>query len=104
MVNISDFVNRHFAAIRITAIAALILFTAGIAIGQTNVGRISGTVTDSTGAAVPNATVTVSDASTNFSRTAQTDDAGNYTATNLPVGSYSVLVEMQGFKKALRTQ
>jgi len=71
-------------------------------IGQTSFGRISGNVTDSTGSAVPNASVTVSDPSTNLSRTVTTDEAGFYTVTNLPVGSYSILVELTGFKKVFR--
>ncbi len=104
MVNISDVVNRHFAAVRNSAFAVILLFAAGTAIGQTNFGRISGVVSDSAGAAIPNAAVTVSDPTTNFSRTAMTDDSGNYTVTNLPVGSYTILVEMQGFKRAMRTQ
>ena len=81
----------------------LILAFSALAHGQTSFGRISGNVTDAGGAAVPNATVTVTDPSTNFSRTATTDDSGYYTVTNLPVGTYSVQVEMQNFKKAFRT-
>ena len=70
--------------------------------GQTNFGRISGTVTDSTGAVVPNASITVTDPATNFSRTVTTDENGFYTATNLPVGTYSVSAEVENFKKALQ--
>ncbi|HRH46038.1 MAG TPA: carboxypeptidase-like regulatory domain-containing protein, partial [Pyrinomonadaceae bacterium] len=69
---------------------------------QTNSGRISGTVTDSTGAVVPNAKVTISDPTRNFSREAITNEEGFYTVTNLPVGTYDVLVEMQNFKKSIR--
>ena len=77
----------------------LILAFAALAYGQTSFGRISGNVTDAGGAAVPNANVTVTDPSTSFSRTATTDESGFYTVTNLPVGTYSVQVEMQNFKK-----
>jgi hypothetical protein len=80
-----------------------ILAFAALTFGQTSSGRISGNVTDAGGAAVPNATVNVTDPSTNFSRTATTDDSGFYTVTNLPVGTYSVQVEMQNFKKAIRS-
>jgi hypothetical protein len=68
--------------------------------GQTIFGRISGTVIDSTGAVVPDATVTVTNSATNAARTATTDEGGFYTVTNLPVGTYSVTVERTGFKKA----
>ena len=84
-------------------ILVLVLAFASLAFGQTSSGRISGNVTDGSGAAVPNASVTVTDPSTNFSRTVTTDESGFYTVTNLPVGSYSVQAEMQNFKKAFRT-
>ncbi|HYP54164.1 MAG TPA: TonB-dependent receptor, partial [Pyrinomonadaceae bacterium] len=67
---------------------------------QTVVGRISGTVTDATGAVVPGATVTVTNVATNLVRTAAADEDGFYTVTNLPVGTYVVAAESQGFKRA----
>ncbi|PYS71369.1 MAG: TonB-dependent receptor, partial [Acidobacteria bacterium] len=71
--------------------------------GQTIFGRISGTVTDSSGAVVPNAAVTVTNSSTNAARTAVTDEGGFYTVTNLPAGTYTVSVERNGFKKSNQT-
>src|ERR1041385_1179250 len=71
--------------------------------GQTIFGRISGTVVDSSGAVVPGATVTVINNATNAARNAVTDDSGFYTVTNLPVGTYTITVERQGFKKANQT-
>ncbi|HJP90349.1 MAG TPA: carboxypeptidase regulatory-like domain-containing protein [Pyrinomonadaceae bacterium] len=71
--------------------------------GQTIFGRISGTVVDSSGAVVPDATVTVINSATNAARNAVTDESGFYTVTNLPVGTYTVTVERQGFKKANQT-
>src|ERR1043166_5720033 len=70
---------------------------------QTVFGRINGTVSDSSGAVVPNAAVTVTNIATNAVRTAVTDDSGFYTVTNLPVGTYTVTVERSGFKKANQT-
>jgi hypothetical protein len=67
---------------------------------QTVVGRISGTVRDSSGAVVPGVNVTVTNAATNLVRTAAADADGFYTVTNLPVGSYVVSAEGQGFKKS----
>ncbi|HYP54522.1 MAG TPA: TonB-dependent receptor, partial [Pyrinomonadaceae bacterium] len=67
---------------------------------QTSVGRVAGTVTDSAGASVPGATVTVTNVETNLVRTAAADAEGFYTVTNLPVGTYVVAAESQGFKRA----
>ena len=72
--------------------------------GQTNTGRISGTVTDVNGAIIASATVTATNPATSFSRTTTTDESGFYTVTNLPVGSYSVAVEVQNFKKSIKTE
>ncbi len=72
-------------------------------LAQTSFGRISGTVSDSAGATIPNATVTVSDPATSFARTATTDESGFYTVTNLPVGTYTVSAEVQNFKKSVQT-
>jgi len=82
----------------------VLVFCAALGVcGQATSGRISGTVTDSSGAVIPNAAVTVTNSATNLVRTAVTDDGGYYTVTNLPVGTYSVTVERTGFKKANQT-
>ena len=88
---------------RLLGLCCLGLLFAACVFGQTSSGRISGNVTDSTGAAVPNASVTISDPSRNFSRAVTTDESGFYTVTNLPVGTYSVLVEAANFKKVFRS-
>jgi Carboxypeptidase regulatory-like domain len=89
--------------IQICSVLLLVALAAFSVAGQTIFGRISGTVSDSSGALVPSASVTVTNSATNLVRTATTDDNGFYTVTNLPVGSYSVTVERQGFKKANQT-
>ena len=61
-------------------------FCCPIAEGQTLFGRISGTITDPSGAAVAGAKVTVTDVATQNSRILTTDDKGFYSADNLPVG------------------
>src|SRR3982751_3531669 len=94
--------SKMFLGNQVKALVFILAFAA-LAYGQTSFGRISGNVTDPGGAAVPNATVNVIDPSTSFSRTTTTDDSGFYTVTNLPVGTYSVQVEMQNFKKVSRT-
>jgi hypothetical protein len=80
----------------------VMLFGIGVC-AQTIFGRISGTVTDSSDAVVPGATVTVTNSATNLVRTTTTDEGGFYTVTNLPVGSYTVSVEKAGFKKSNTT-
>jgi hypothetical protein len=57
-----------------------------------------GGVRDSSGAVLPGATVSVTNAGTNFSRTALTDERGEFAMVALPVGVYTVRIEMPGFK------
>ena len=61
-------------------------------------GGLTGTVTDQTGAVVPNATVTVTSADTGQARTVTTDAAGTYKIGLLPPGGYRVKFEASGFK------
>jgi hypothetical protein len=62
-------------------------------------GAITGTVTDASGAVIPNATVTVIAADTNQSTVRPTTAAGDYNVTPLPPGQYSVTVTAPGFEK-----
>jgi len=72
----------------------------GAAWAQEVTGSISGTVTDSKGGAVPNAKVTITNSDQQVVvRALTTDERGQYVAPLLPVGHYSVSVEMAGFKK-----
>jgi len=79
------------------AILAVLLFSAAL-FAQGNFGRILGTVTDQTGAAIPNATVSVTDTERGTTRTLVTDQAGEYNAPNLIPGTYTVRVEAKGFQ------
>src|SRR5262245_19453461 len=73
------------------------------AIAQEVTGNITGVVLDASGAAVPNAKVTVTATAQGVVlRTLQTNEAGLYAATLLPVGTYSVTVEAGGFNKRTR--
>src|SRR5579883_924744 len=65
-------------------------------------GTISGVVTDSTGAVVPETTVTVRNKDTGVSRAVSTNSLGIYTVPNLSVGTYSITVQKQGFKTEVR--
>ncbi len=61
-------------------------------------GNIQGTVTDATGAVIPNATVTLTSQTTQVSRTAKTDTAGDYVFPNLTPDTYSVTASLSGFQ------
>src|SRR5215207_2785772 len=90
---------------RVCGVVLLLLACGGFSVGaQTVTGRISGTVKDATGSVVPGAAVTVTNAANNLARTATTDEDGFYTMTNLPAGTYAVLAEREGFKKALQSE
>ena len=66
-------------------------------------GEITGVVTDPTGGVVANATVTVTNPQTNFTRTVATNASGNYSFPALLPGSYSIRAEMQGFQAEVRS-
>jgi hypothetical protein len=83
-------------------LSAVLLFATPAAAQRTS-ANLRGTVTDSTHALVPGATVTVSNADTGFTRTMVTNDSGVYSFSELPVGRYQIKVELQGFKTATRT-
>jgi hypothetical protein len=70
--------------------------------GQTFFGSISGTVLDATGAAVPAATVTLTNLGTSEKRTMQSDPSGSYTFVNLVPGRYRIEAERSGFKHFTR--
>jgi hypothetical protein len=76
---------------------------AAVAIAQDNSGRISGTVTDNSGAVVAGAKIVVKDSATQFTYKAATDNNGFYIVPNLPPATYIVEVEASGFRKAERT-
>ena len=82
-------------------ILALILISAVAVIGQTNKGGISGAVTDPNGAAIPGATVTITNLGTNETSTATTSDEGTYSIRSLDPVNYGLTVEAANFKKAV---
>jgi hypothetical protein len=66
---------------------------------QVTSGTILGTVKDPTGAVIANATVIIRDAATGVTRTVTTSETGGFVAPNLLPGTYTIIVEAQGFKK-----
>jgi len=92
-----------FHNVLLVAIFGLCLvFTASDSRAQSTGGRIRGTVTDSSGAAVAEAKVTLTNEATNASREVQTSATGEYLFLEVPVGSYEVDVTATGFKKYQR--
>jgi hypothetical protein len=82
----------------------LILCFATLSIfAQSPTGTIVGTITDSTGAALPNANVTIRDISTGTTRTTVTSGAGAYEFATLHPSTYEVSVEATGFHKAVQS-
>jgi hypothetical protein len=79
--------------------AAFSILLASYAWAQSSNGRISGTITDTSGAAIAGASITVINADTGSAVKATTDNAGFYVAAQLAVGTYNVSVEKPGFKK-----
>src|ERR1700730_11448243 len=66
------------------------------AFAQVQNGQFSGTVTDPTGAAVPNAKVTANNPATNLTVSATTNPTGSYTLKELPIGNYKLAAEAVG--------
>jgi hypothetical protein len=95
--------NRGVAAAVGIAVACLVLLL-GQALpvwsqSEAVNGSIRGQITDPNGAAVGDAQVTVTNTDTGFSRMLTTNTDGYYVAANLPLGSYTVTVEKDGFSK-----
>ena len=84
------------------ALAACLLIAAPVYAQTSGVANISGTVTDTSGAAISNATVTVINSGTQATRTFSTDASGNYQATFLQPGQYEVIVTSPNFGKVDR--
>lgn len=80
----------------------LLIGAPGVLLSQAVSGTILGTVTDATGASVPNAQVTITLTGQGVTHTAITNESGNYTEPDLPPGTYSVTISAQGFKKETR--
>ncbi len=85
------------------SIAIGVLCLATPAFGQSTFGTILGTVTDPSGAVVPNAVITVTNQGENISREVHSDVQGNYQAENMKAGLYTVSATATGFKDSVLT-
>lgn len=86
-----------------SALAALsVIVFSSVACGQAVRGSLLGTVTDSSGAVVPNAKVPITEMNTGISRSSQTNDSGNYMFPALEPGEFRVTVEQTGFRTGVK--
>jgi Carboxypeptidase regulatory-like domain/TonB dependent receptor-like, beta-barrel len=83
---------------------AVLAFVPAAVYAQQTLGTIDGVVTDSTGAVVPQAGVSVRNVGTNLTVTAQTKGDGSFSVADLPIGTYEVTITKQGFEKAIYPQ
>ena len=99
--------NQSSSAARLAANLALfsylmLLLSALPLRGQAVKASLVGTVTDSSGAVVPGAEITITEVNTNFSRSATTNESGYYVFSNLNPGVYRVEAKLTGFKTAVK--
>src|SRR5277367_2004964 len=92
--------SRWGVVVAIACAILLMMLAAAPGWAQTFRGTIQGTETDSSGAALVGATVTVHNIDTGVDRITNTTTDGGYLMPELPVGTYDVVVEMSGFQKA----
>src|SRR5512140_2042410 len=85
---------------RRTFVSLFVLLFTSVLVAQTFRGTVQGTVTDSSGAAIPGVQVKIVSTETGLTRTVMTSDDGNYSASELPPGSYSVSFTKPGFRAA----
>jgi hypothetical protein len=91
------FVKKMGGVLTLAIVLAINVFWAGQAYAQVSGATLTGTVTDSSGAVIPNAQVAIADVATGVTRNVTTGGAGLYTAPNLLPGTYDVRVTTTGF-------
>lgn len=89
--------TKTFRKLLYIGFAVLLSFAAASYSAAQSVGSIRGTVTDQTGSAIPNATVTATQTSTGVSRTLTTNESGIFVFPDLPIGGYSLKISAAGF-------
>ncbi len=95
--------NTRSKALRWVALSFLLLFGLHLSHAQTNQGQIAGNVVDSSGAAVPNATITAKSESTGSVYNAVSTSAGSYRFPSIQLGRYTVTATGPGFKSSEST-
>src|SRR6516162_5887038 len=90
------FISRSFVAVCVLLALSFLVYS------QAPTGTITGIVTDQSGAAIANVTVTITDKATGTARSLVTNAAGLYSAPALTVGDYEVRAQVQGFRTVVR--
>jgi outer membrane receptor protein involved in Fe transport len=92
--------SRHFSVVAVAAIFLLAsLFSASLRAQNISTAELHGTVHDASGAVIPNASITIANASRGFSRSTTSNGEGSYQLLLLPPGTYVVTVTAPGFAK-----
>lgn len=92
-----QFLHRSACALTLVLLCLALGVGTASAQSESSSGQITGAITDSAGAAVPNATVTVTNKETGLTRTATTNDEGLYTIVLIPSGTYTVSAQAGSF-------
>src|SRR5579863_3945844 len=92
---------RSSAALFLLLLAATVMIPCPPAYGQKDTGGITGTVTDPSGAVVSGAKVSITDVDRGTTVTTTTNNQGEYVASPLKIGRYTVTIEKSGFQKAV---
>jgi hypothetical protein len=92
----------HTQAVYCLMLAGTMLAATSLTVyAQSTLARISGTVHDKTGAAIPGAAIILHRTESNTDRIVQSDASGNYTALNIDPGTYNIIASSAGFGKAV---
>lgn len=92
--------GTRLGVLSVAVLAALLVLIAPLSRAQTSKGTVTGTVTDPSGAVVPDAGVTLKQLETNATRETKTNSAGIYRFDAVDLGLYSISVKASGFKEA----
>jgi hypothetical protein len=84
---------------RAIAVALFMLLAVSLAFGQSDLANVSGTITDPSGSAVPNAKVTLTNQANGQVRQANSNESGLYSIPSVAPGMYTIGIEAAGFKK-----
>ena len=90
--------NENLRKLLYIGLAMLLSLGAVSRVSAQSTGTLRGTVADSTGAAIPGATVVATETSTAIARNAATNDSGLFVFPDLPIGAYSLKISAPGFK------
>ncbi len=90
--------TRYKAIVRLSCLALAFFLSGAIAMAQTITGSVRGTITDSSGAAIAGASITITNAGTGVVINATSDGAGLYNVSFLPIGYYAVTATAPGFE------